>query len=587
MPRVLGRVEVLQGFLWFVPARRQRGGTRPLALPPGARPENGDYVIAECPWEEPRAQLVEVLGREDDPGWDNQAALSRVRWPSTFRRGAVAEAEAGPVPTLPAPGREDLTDRAAFTMDPVDAADFDDALSWRPLPSGEIEVGVHIADVGHYVPAGSAVDRDARERATSVYLPGTAVPMLPEALSSGLCSLRPGELRYTMSVLVTMNRAGDRLSHRLVRGAIRSRARLSYEEGQRILEGDAGPDPEVAAALRDLAGVADRLTAARFRRGALDIESAELKAKVDGAGRTLRLERYVTFAAHRVVEEFMLLANQVVAEEAVERRSPFLYRVHDEPQRSSLQQLEAQLRALGLPRVEAGATASRTLQRLLEISLPAEKKRLLHQLVLRSLARAEYRAECMPHFGLALDRYAHFTSPIRRYPDLVNHRQVAGWLAGADRERSPKDGDREWAALAMHTTAQEQRAQEAEREAVRVKGLRLMESRLGEEFEGLVVGVVPRGLFVELTDPPVDGFCRVQDAFDDRFEMDDAGVRLEGTRTRRRFALGDMLRVVVVRVDVPAREMELALVVPLASRSPKKRPVVRAPKRQRKGRKRK
>ncbi len=558
-----------------------RGGTRPLRVETGRHPEPGDYVIAECPWDEPHALLVEVLGRDDEPRWDNTAVLSRARWPRSFRPESLSEAAGARAPEWPVAERSDLTDRVAFTMDPADAADFDDALSWRDLGDDGAEVGIHVADVAHYVPAGSSVDRDARERATSVYLPGEAVPMLPPELSSDLCSLRPRQVRYTLSVLVRLDSSGERHGVRLARGAIRSRARLSYEEGQAILDGAAGPDPEVAEALRALDRLASRLAEQRFRRGALDLETAEVKAVVDEHGRTVSLTRRSSLAAHRLVEEFMLLANAIVAAQAVERDSPFLFRVHATPAAEGLATLEAQLRALGLPRPGKGRDVAASLQALLAVPLPPDARRLVHQLVLRALARAEYRHECGPHFGLALARYAHFTSPIRRYPDLLNHRQVAAWIAGR-RTRWRESDEEEWADLARHTSAQEQAAAEAEREAVRVKALRLMESRLGDEYDGLVVGVVPRGVFVELADPPVDGFCRVEDAFEDRFEMDDAGVRLVGRRTRRRIGLGDRVRVSVARVDVPARELELALIVP--RRAPGGgRPSSRPPARRRKG----
>lgn len=562
--RSLGRVERIGGALWFVPARRSGGRTRPLALAGARPPEPGDYVIAESAWDEPRAVLVEVLGGEDEPSWDNLSVLSRVGWPRTFQRASLEQAAHARPPAWPAADRADLRDRAAFTMDPADAADFDDALSWRDLGDGRAEVGIHVADVGHYVPAGTPLDADARARATSVYLPGQAVPMLPERLSSDLCSLRPGELRYTLSVLAVVSHEAEVLEARLVRGAIRSRARIAYEEGQAVLDGAPGPTPEVTKGLRALGELASRLTERRWRRGALDLETAEVKAEVDREGRPLGLRRRESLPAHHVVEEFMLLANQTVAERAWERSAPFLYRVHAPPPAEGLAALDAQLRALGLPRPGGGRDVAASLQALLAVRLPPPARRLVHQLVLRALSRAEYRHECAPHFGLALGRYAHFTSPIRRYPDLVNHRQVAGWIAG-DAGRGGPEGEA-WAQLALHTTAQEQLAAEAEREAVRVKGLRWIAQHLGDELEGTVSGVVPRGLFIELDDPPLDGFCRVEDAFEDRFEMDDAGVRLVGRRTRRRFGLGDRLRVVVARVDVPARELDLALVVPHAAR---------------------
>jgi len=574
-PRFLGHVESRHGTAWFVPAGRVRRGQRPLA--PGPTPEPGDYVIAECPWDDDRAHVVEVLGREDDPRWDDQAVLSRHRWPTRFPREALAEAQAAPVPDRPEAGRVDLRDRAAFTMDPDDAADFDDALSWRRLGPGLAEVGVHIADVARYVAAGSALDAAARERATSVYLAGQAVPMLPERLSSELCSLVPGQERYTLSVLAEMDDRGAVGRYRICEGWIRSRARLSYEQGQAVLDGRGTAPPEVEAGLRALAALAGALHERRRARGALDLEVPEVKARVAADGRTVALERRAHLLAHRVVEEFMLLANTLVGEEAERRGEAFLFRVHEPPPMGKLGILEVQLRALGLPRLGGADDVARSLQRLLAYPLPDEKRRLVHQLVLRALSRAAYRPADAGHFGLATRGYCHFTSPIRRYPDLFNHRQVRHWLAAPegrsgrpawrrrldDEARSLEEQYADGlAGLARHCTDAEWAAMEAERESVRVKSLRYLVPFLGEEYEGTVTGVVDRGLFVELDAHPVDGFCRVADAIDDDFRLDEAGVRLVGRRTRRRFSLGDRVRVAIARVDVPGRELELSLITP-------------------------
>jgi ribonuclease R len=278
-----------------------------------------------------------------------------------------------------------------------------------------------------------------------------------------------------------------------------------------------------------------------------------------------------------VIEEFMLLANTLVGEEAERRGGAFLFRVHDPPPVGKIGALEAQLKALGLPHLGAGDHLGRALQRLLTVALPEEKRRLVHQLVLRALSRAAYREAYSGHFGLAARGYCHFTSPIRRYPDLFNHRQVRHWLA----EPSGNAGRAAWqrrvddearalddqcaeglAGLARQCTDSEWTAMEAERESVRAKAVRFMVPFLGEEYDGTIVGVVDRGVFVELDAHPVDGFCRVSDAIDDDFRLDEAGVRLVGRRTRRRFGLGDRVRVAVARIDVPARELELALVAP-------------------------
>ncbi|MGH7725821.1 MAG: ribonuclease R family protein [Candidatus Eiseniibacteriota bacterium] len=564
--RHLGRVEWLRGRPYFVPSRRVRHGRRPLVSPEGLDPAPGDYVIAEVPDDVDEAYLVERIGADDDPRYDDLAVASRHRLERVFPREAETEARTFAAPALdPASGRLDLTDRAAFTMDPADAQDFDDALSWKPLPGGGCEVGIHVADVAYYVRPGSALDAAARSRATSVYLAQGAIPMLPHALSSDLCSLRPHVPRFTQSVLVEMDARGGIVRYRIAEGLIRSRARLAYEDGQRALDGDpaarAGIDPEVVRSLERLGAIAERLRARRLERGALDLDIPEAKAYVDAQGNTIRMERRPRLFTMSVVEEFMLLANLLVGEEAERREGPFLYRVHEAPALAKLAQLDAMLAAVGLPRLGGSEGVSQALQKLLAISLAPEKRRLLHQLVLRTLARAAYREVDVGHFGLGVRGYCHFTSPIRRYPDLFNHRQVKGWLdatTGAPVPAlDPDAGDLH--ALALHTSGREQGAQEAERESTRVKALRFMEERVGDEFQGTITGVVSPGVFVELDDIPVDGFLKVSSYVDDEFRMDDAGVRLMGRRTRRRFGLGDRLPIRIARVDVPARELELAL----------------------------
>jgi ribonuclease R len=569
--RHLGRVEASRGRIVFVPARRIGHGRRPLVVPPGLSPEPGDVVIAELHPDADHATLVEVLGADDDPRFDDLGVASRHRLPQAFSAAAEAEAKSfGPPRLDPSSGRLDLRDRACFTMDPADAKDFDDALSWRPLPDGGCEVGIHIADVAWYVRDGSALDAEARDRATSVYLSGGVIPMLPHALSSDLCSLVPDKPRYAMSVLAEMDARGGVTHYRLAEGLIESRARLSYEQGQAILDGDRGArravPEEVVRGLTEIAALAARLRERRFRRGALDLDVPETKALVDEKGNVLDIVRRPRLVTMTVIEEFMLLANLLVGEEGERREGPFLYRVHEAPSLSKLAALEQMLGALGLPRLSAAAGVAQALQALLATPLPPDRRRLLHTLVLRSLARAQYREADVGHFGLAARAYCHFTSPIRRYPDLYNHRQVKGWLDAATGAPKGLDDDAMVAAVALNSSGREQKAQEAERESTRVKSLRFVADRLGEEHEGTITGVVPAGVFVELEEIPVDGFLRVSSWVDDDFRMDEAGVRLVGRRSRRKFSLGDRLTVRLARVDIPARELELALEPPRSGR---------------------
>ena len=506
------------------------------------------------------AFLVEVLGADDRPEWDDDIVASQFRlrrlYPEAAEREAARHHEPGPHETR---GRLDLRSELVFTIDPADARDHDDALSVRALEDGRFEVGIHIADVSHYVAPGSALDREARGRGTSCYLPGGVVPMLPERLSSDLCSLCEGRDRLALSVLVELDAAGRRHRARFEETVIRSRYSLHYEEVQEALDGRSPRTPELQQALDRLRALAAALRARRRAGGALELEIPEVKAVVDDLGRPVAIQRRPHLESHELIEEFMLVANHCVGEEGARRRAGVMFRVHDAPSPEKLADLDRTLRTLGLPRLGPAPDPAKAIQALLAVPLDPAHRRLLHRLVLRSLARARYLESDHGHFGLGSREYCHFTSPIRRYPDLHNHRRVREWI-----RRKP---DAAWdpvelGVLAGECSATEQNATDAEREAVRVKALRHLEGRLGEAASGIITGIVASGCFVELDDTPVEGFLKPSQWIDDQFVMDSSGVRLVGRRTRRRFTLGDSVRIVVARVDVPARESDFALEEP-------------------------
>jgi len=543
----------------FDPARRWRGGQVPLTWKRGQEPEDGDFCIAEIA-EDGRAFLVELLGAEDRPQWDDAVVASqfrlRQRFPAAVEREAQAFAEPG---TRERHGRLDLRDQLVFTIDPEDARDHDDALSVRSLGPSRFEVGVHIADVSHYVAPGSSLDAEAEARGTSCYLPGGAIPMLPERLSADLCSLRPERDRLALSVFAEMDTRGDLLGCRFEETVIRSRHRLSYGEVQEALDGKRQLPAPLPHALEELLALARALRRRRLASGALNLDVPEVKAWVDERGETIRIERRAHLESHELIEEFMLLANRCVGGEGERRRSGLLYRVHEPPPASKLVELELMLRALSLPRLGHPQEPARALQALLATPLDPPHRRLVHRLVLRSLSKARYLERDIGHFGLATREYCHFTSPIRRYPDLHNHRRVREWIRG---KRSAAWDPAALEALGQRCSATEQNAADAEREGVKVKGLRHLATRLGERASGIITGFVPRGFFVELDDVPVEGFVRVSEYLDDSFVLEPSGVRMMGRRTRRRFTLGDGVEVIVARVDVPARECDLALIVP-------------------------
>jgi ribonuclease R len=430
------------------------------------------------------------MGADDRPEWDDAAVASQYRLRVTFPSGALAEASGLHEPNpREIKAREDHRDDVVVTVDPSDARDHDDALGARSLGGGRHEVGVHIADVSWYVRPDSALDREARARGTSCYLPGGAVPMLPERLSGDLCSLREGVDRLALSVFATLDDGGRLHGYRFAATVIRSRARLSYERAQRALDGAEPLAEAIQHPLETLMQLARALRARRLAVGALQLESVEVKAVVDEHGETLALERRPHLESHELVEEFMLLANRCVGEAAALRGSGVLWRVHEPPPGRKLADLDETLRVLGLPRLPRHTEdPHRALQALLEVPLDPPKRRLVHRMVLRSLARARYLERDLGHFGLSTREYLHFTSPIRRYPDLHNHRRVREWI---ERARDQAWDPHETTALAAECSGREQDATDAEREATRVKGLRLLRGDSGSAYRVLSRGSCP------------------------------------------------------------------------------------------------
>lgn len=507
-------------------------------------------------WDGP-AHLVEVLGADDRPEWDDHTVSSQFRLRVSFPPEALSEADGHAEPSAEdLAGREDRRDDLVLTIDPADARDHDDALAVRTLGEGRFEVAVHIADVSWYVRPGTALDDEARLRGTSCYLPGGVVPMLPERLSADLCSLRDGVDRLVLSVFIELDTHGVLHGFRFAEAVIRSRASLSYEEVQAALEGTGALPGDQQDAVVVLMQLARALRERRFSTGALQLESTEVKAVLGENGETLEMVRRTHLESHELVEEFMLLANRCVGEAGAVREAGVLWRVHESPVERKLDELDEMLRVLQLPRLAGAREPHRALQSLLAVPLDPIRRRLVHRLVLRSMPRARYLDRDLGHFGLATWEYLHFTSPIRRYPDLHNHRRVREWIR---RQRSSHPEIDALDALAVQCSGREQDATDAEREGIKVKGLRLLAGRLGDRASGSISGLVPRGFFVEMDEPPVDGFVAIGDLLDDRFDLDPSGVRLVGRRSRRRFTLGDRVEVIIARVDVPARECELVL----------------------------
>ncbi|HVP39655.1 MAG TPA: VacB/RNase II family 3'-5' exoribonuclease, partial [Candidatus Saccharimonadales bacterium] len=461
--------------------------------------------------------------------------------------------------------RLDLRERLTITIDPPDAQDHDDALSLEPHGSGW-ELGVHIADVAHYVRPGTALDAEALLRGNSVYLPDMVVPMLPEPLSAGVCSLRPGVDRLALSVLVRLDPRGRPQRHRIVASVIRSDHRLSYEQAEGMLRGELPAPPALARLLQGLWKVTTHLKAARRAGGSLELDLPETHVVLDAAGAPLEVVRYAQRDSHQLVEECMILANRTVGLEAAERGFPFLYRIHEAPLEARLAEFAQLAEALGLNLPERRRHGHEWIRSVSLKQASEVKRKLIQTLLLRSLAKARYSPHDVGHYGLAVQRYAHFTSPIRRYPDLVNHRQVHAWLAGQPAER-----DTGYEAVGDQCTETEIRAMNAEREAIQVKCVRFMEPRVGEEFPAVVTGMLRTGFFVELVDFPVEGMVRFAGLHDDHYVWEPERARFRGRRTGATVRLGDGLTVRLARADLEARQLEFVPAEPLggpAGRAP-------------------
>ncbi len=563
--RVVGTYRGGPRFTHVVP--RNRKVMRDILVPSGEAGEaaDGDVVLVEITSYgegrlNPVGAVVRVLGCPGESGVDVLAIVLDRGLPMEFPREVEVEAArvaASKAPSEVESGRTDRRDLHSFTIDPSDARDHDDALSVSPLGEGFWEVGVHIADVSHYVEEGGLVDGEAWERGTSIYLVDRVIPMLPHVLSSGVCSLTPDEDRYAVSLFVLLDAEGTVHEHRFERTVIRSRCRLDYEQAQAVLDGELGVDPETDEALRRLARLAGALRRERLARGSIDFDLPEARVILGEAGDPLDIQRVSRLASHRLVEDMMLLANEIVARVALERELPVLYRVHESPSPEKVEALRAFLSTLGhtLPRREPRPG---DFKELLERVEGSPEHSLVSTVVLRSMQRARYSAVNLGHFGLAAERYCHFTSPIRRYPDLVTHRSIVSMLGSAG--GTDAGGAAELENTARHASEREQVAAEVERESIELKKIEFMRRHLGSSFTGTVSGVTSFGCFVLLDRFFVEGLVHVSALGDDYYEFRDEEYSLVGTRRGRRFRMGDRLKVVVARVDPEERHINFVLV---------------------------
>jgi ribonuclease R len=534
----------------------------------GAKPE--DKVVIEmlrfpAPDDRGEAVVTEVLGPHGQPGVDTLSIIRAYNLPDEFPDDALEEARAvsAGFHEQDRAGREDFTHDLIITIDPVDARDFDDAVSLtRDEASGHWQLGIHIADVAHFAPHGGPLDREARKRATSVYLPQRVIPMFPEIISNHLASLQQGKVRYVKSVLIDLTPQGVKTSVRFANGAIRVRRRFSYEEVMAFLHTYDGEkaemkvkvDPEVGALLVRMRELALILRARRRKRGALELDMPETELEYDEQGRVTGAHFRKHDISHQMIEEFMLTANETVAEHLADLELAFLRRVHPDPAPSKLQAFADFARSLGYKL--KNETDRFTLQRILERSADQPDVHAVHYALLRSLKQAVYSPAPEGHYALASATYCHFTSPIRRYPDLTVHRLLGQWLRT---RRAGSDGT-ELVALGEHCSKMERRAEAAERELVKLKLLTYLSERIGLELEAFITGVADYGFFAEAEPWPVEGLVHLSTLTDDYYYFDEATHSHIGRRTKKRYRLGDKVRVKVVRVDLQRRQMDFRVV---------------------------
>ena len=509
------------------------------------------------------ATLERVLGDAEDPALDAIVVATLHQLPGRFPDAAIDEAVRSAAREDPEDRsrRASYADRLVLTIDPEEAKDFDDAVSLQKDSAG-YHLQVHIADVSWFVAEGGSLDREAARRGNSVYFPAGVIPMLPEILSTRTASLVPGEERRVLTVEIDVDRDGAPRATRVREGLIRSAARLHYGQAQRMLERDEG-DLELRRSLREMAELAGVLRRRRFEHGGFDLEVPETEVRLDATGFPCELRRHRTLDSHRLIEEFMVLANRAVGGFVVEHGMPLLFRVHGEPDPASLERFAEVVLVLMPGASIRDLETIPALRRFVSAVPDGPLKPILHAFFLRSLKQAVYSSVDVGHFGLGIDRYCHFTSPIRRYPDLFNHR-VVRWILRhprTDPTRAAEAGRwrEESRAVALTCTRTEQVAERAEREIVRLKVLRWAEGRLGESFPGRVVGITPSGLFVELEEVPVEGFIRREGLEPQARYQEERLAFVEG-RSRWELRLGDRVVVQIVRVDLRDRHLDFHLV---------------------------
>ncbi|MEG1904603.1 MAG: ribonuclease R [Bacteroidales bacterium] len=538
----------------FIPKDKLKGG------------KTGDKAVVKIiDWPEraknPTGEVIDVLGTSGENNTEIHAILAEFGLPYNYPEEVTKAADKIPfeIPAEEIAKREDFRGITTFTIDPKDAKDFDDALSIRKLPNGNYEIGVHIADVTHYVTPGSIIDKEGESRATSVYLVDRVVPMLPEHLSNGVCSLRPNEEKLTFSCIFEMNNQAEVVKSHIARTVINSDRRFTYEEAQEIIEGGEG---DYKSEILKMDELAKKLREKRFQDGAIAFDRHEVKFDIDEKGKPTGVYFKVSKDANKLVEEFMLLANRTVAEfvgnpPKGKKPKTFVYRVHDLPDPEKMENFATFIRRFGYNLKTDGKNSdvSKSINKLLDTVQGTREENLIETVAIRSMAKAIYTTENIGHYGLAFDYYTHFTSPIRRYPDMMVHRLLDRYLNGGRSAQVTKYED-----LCKHSSEMEQLAANAERASIKYKQVEFLSERLGQVYDGVISGVTEWGLYVEINENKCEGMVPIRDLDDDYYVFDDKNYCLLGKRNGGIYRLGDPIKIQVARTNMERKIIDFALV---------------------------
>jgi ribonuclease R len=559
--RFVGKVEISKSFAFVVPDFKKIYQDFFIYTENINGAKADDKVVFEVTrWgdgdKSPEAKVVEILGKAGENDAEIHSIMAEFDLPFRFPENVLHESEQIPeaISKDEIKKRRDFRDVLTFTIDPEDAKDFDDAISFRKLENGHYEIGVHIADVTHYVKSGTRLDDDAFDRATSVYLVDRTVPMLPERLSNALCSLRPNEDKLTFAAVFEMDEQGKVHEEWFGRTIIHSDHRFSYEQAQEVIEGGAGKFP---AELKLLNNIAIKLRKERFQKGAVNFETTEVKFKLDEKGKPLAVIPKIRKDAHKLIEEYMLLANKAVATYVYkmkkgDEKNTFVYRIHDHPDPEKLEDFSKFAKQFGHKLEIEERTVSRSLNALMDEIEGKPEQNVLQSLAVRAMAKAKYSTEAKGHFGLAFLHYSHFTSPIRRYPDMMVHRLLQHYLDGGKSVNK-----KEFEEKCIHSSEREKRAADAERASIKYKQVEFMSTAENKPYKGIITGVTDFGVFIEIIETKCEGMVRLADMKDDFYEFDEKNYRIIGRKRMKIYRLGDEVEVRVKKTDVDRRMIDL------------------------------